>query len=290
MKVVILAGGLGTRLREETEFRPKPMVEIGNRPILWHIMKLYAQCGYTDFVLCLGYKGDMIRDYFLNYRSRNSDMTVTLGSPSLEVHNQHSELGWRVTLAETGEKTQTAGRLKRIARYLNGDTFLATYGDGVADIDLRALLERHASTGKLATVTAVRPSSRFGELSVLDGHVATFQEKPQVSNSWVNGGFFVMQRAVLDMIHDDQSTLESDLLPSLAGTKQLAVYQHTGFWQCMDTAREMDLLNKRWMRHAAPWCSWDSSRRTGTEPDARVAGSSNGFTDFSRLQDRSIRG
>ncbi len=253
MKVAILAGGLGTRLREETEFRPKPMVEIGGRPILWHIMKLYAHYGHTDFVICLGYKGSVIRDYFLNYRYHNSDFTVTLGSNDVDIHNGHSENGWRVTLAETGEQTMTAGRLKRIKKYVSDDLFLATYGDGVANVDLEALLETHHRKGRLATVTAVQPSSRFGELSAADGIVHTFDEKPQVSNSWVNGGFFVFHKSVLDMIREDSESLEKGLLVRLAERGQLAVHSHNGFWQCMDNLREMELLNKMWAQGNAPW-------------------------------------
>lgn len=259
MKVVILAGGFGTRLREETEFRPKPMVEIGGRPILWHIMKLYAHFGFTDFVLCLGYKGDVIRDYFLNYHSRNCDVTVTLGVPDLEIHGSHSEYGWRITLAETGERTETAGRLQQIGRYLDNDHFLVTYGDGVADVDITALLRCHNASGKLATVTAVRPSSRFGELCVENGVVKAFEEKPQVSNSWINGGFLVLHRSVLKLIGGPQETLERDLLTKLAAQNELAVYQHHGFWQCMDTLRESELLNSMWQKGAAPWRVWEQN-------------------------------
>jgi glucose-1-phosphate cytidylyltransferase len=258
MKVVLLAGGLGTRLREETEFKPKPMVEIGGRPILWHIMKLYAHYGYTDFIICLGYKGDVIRDYFLNYRSRNCDVTLTLGSPLIEVHNGHTECGWRVTLAETGARTMTAGRLRRIRQYIGDDQcFLATYGDGVADINIPALVAAHKASGKSATVTAVRPSARFGELSLENGMVKTFEEKPQVSNSWINGGFLVMNTDVLGLVNDESESLEKDLLMRLASDNQLAVYQHSGFWQCMDTLRESELLDKMWQAGKAPWNVWD---------------------------------
>lgn len=258
MQVVILAGGLGTRLREETEFRPKPMVEIGGRPILWHIMKLYAHFGYKDFVLCLGYKGDIIRDYFLNYHARNCDVTLTLGSPELQIHGHHHEHGWRITLAETGDSTQTAGRLRQIGRYLDDDLFLVTYGDAVADVNLPALLAAHHRAGKLATVTAVRPSSRFGELSLENGIVKTFEEKPQVSNSWINGGYFVFHRSVLDLVSHSHETLERDLLVKLADLGELAVYQHGGFWQCMDTLRESELLNKIWQTGEAPWRIWET--------------------------------
>ena len=256
MKVVILAGGLGTRLREETEFRPKPMVEIGGRPILWHIMKLYAGYGHTDFVVCLGYKGDVIRTYFATYEVRNCDVTIELGSGRMEVHDAHSEAGWRVTLAETGEKTMTGGRVKRIARFVRDQTFLATYGDGVADVDLEALLAYHRACGKLATVTAVRPSSRFGELALEKGLATGFHEKPQVQEGWINGGFFVLEPQVLDMIEGDQEMLEQGLLVRLTAQRQLAVYCHDGFWQCMDTYREAELLNELWRRGQAPWASW----------------------------------
>lgn len=256
MKVVILCGGLGTRLREETEFRPKPMVEIGGRPILWHIMKSYAHYGYNDFVLCLGYKGDSIRDYFFNYEIRNRDVTITLGSSHLEIHNDHPEVGWRITLAETGEKTLTGGRLKQAATYLNDDLFMATYGDGVADIDIKGLVAFHEQHGKLSTVTAVHPASRFGELAIESGIVKVFREKPQVHEGWINGGFFVFQREVLDLISGDEESLEGGLLTKLASMKELAVYQHPGFWQCMDTYREMELLNELWRSNKAPWAVW----------------------------------
>jgi glucose-1-phosphate cytidylyltransferase len=253
MKVVILAGGLGTRLREETEFKPKPMVEIGERPILWHIMQGYANYGYTHFVVCLGYKGDVIRDYFINYRLRHSDATVTLGSSKVELLNGHGEERWKITLAETGNKTMTGGRLKRIAKYIDSELFMATYGDGVANVNIPALLRQHKASGKLATVTAVRPSARFGELSLEEGLVSSFEEKPQVQNSWVNGGFFVFNKKVLDLIEGDDSTLEVDLLKELAVRRELAVYQHRGFWQCMDNLREMELLNKLWQSGSPPW-------------------------------------
>lgn len=253
MKVVILCGGLGTRLREETEFRPKPMVEIGGRPILWHIMKSYAAFGFKDFVLCLGYKGDVIRDYFLNYEIRNRDITVTLGSRDMVVHKSHSEAGWRVTLAETGDKTLTGGRIKRISDYITEDQFMVTYGDGVANIDIGALLDFHNKNGRLGTVTAVRPSSRFGELSIENGLVKVFQEKPQVHSGWINGGFFVFQKQVLDLISNEGESLEQGLVGRLASKGQLAVYQHDGFWQCMDTFREMELLNELWRAGTAPW-------------------------------------
>ena len=257
MKVVLLAGGLGTRLREETEFRPKPMITIGGRPILWHIMKTYAHWGHREFVICLGYRGDVIRDYFLNYEVRHRDVTVTLGSREVQVHGVHAESGWRVTLAETGLTTLTGGRLGRVARFLlDEERFMVTYGDGVADIDLDRVLEFHRAHGKLATLTAVRPSSRFGEVVIDDDMVQVFQEKPQVQGGWINGGFFVFERAVLDMIAGDEESLEQSLLTKLTGMRQLAVYQHTGFWQCMDTPREMELLNELWRHDKAAWAVW----------------------------------
>lgn len=256
MKVVILAGGLGTRLREETEFRPKPMVEIGGRPILWHIMKIYAAHGFSDFVICLGYKGDVIRDYFLNYELRNRDFTVTLGSHDLEVHDGHRESGWRVTLAETGQSAMTGGRIRKIRSYVGDSTFLATYGDGVANVDVAQLVAYHSHQRRLATVTAVRPSSRYGELAIRDGGVTLFQEKPQVTSGWINGGFFVFEPGVFDLIQGDNDTLETGLLPRLAERNELSVYQHEGFWQCMDTYREAQQLNAIWDAGAAPWKVW----------------------------------
>jgi glucose-1-phosphate cytidylyltransferase len=264
MKVAILAGGLGTRLREETEFKPKPMVEVGGRPILWHIMQGYAAHGVTDFVVCLGYKGHVIRDYFVNYHTRNCDLTISLGSNETTLHNKHNELDWRVTLAETGDKTQTGARLKRILKYIDGNQFMATYGDGVSDVDVDELLESHRRSGKLATVTAVRPSSRFGELLLDNGLVSTFYEKPQVSNSWVNGGFFVFEKEAFDLIERDEDTLERDLLIRLAERGELSVYQHNGVWQCMDTLRESELLNKMWESGDAPWMKAGTRRALAT--------------------------
>jgi len=256
MKVVLLAGGLGTRLREETEFRPKPMVDVGGRPILWHIMKSYAHYGFSDFVVCLGYKGDVIRDYFLNYENRHRDVTVTLGSRDVEVLSHHAEAGWRVTLAETGEKTLTGGRLRRVAPYLGRERFMVTYGDGVADIDVKRLVAFHEGHGRLGTITAVRPSSRFGEVVIERGVVQAFAEKPQVHTGWINGGFFVFQPEVLDLLTGDEESLEQSVLEKLTAIKQLAVYEHHGFWQCMDTYREMEFLNDLWARNRASWAVW----------------------------------
>jgi glucose-1-phosphate cytidylyltransferase len=257
MKVVILAGGMGTRLREETEYRPKPMVEIGGRPILWHIMKTYSCYGHNEFIICLGYKGDVIRDYFLNYETHNRDFTVTLGEGGREIHGEHNENGWRVTLAETGEKTATGGRLKRVARYVKEGTFMTTYGDGVANVDFDSLLEAHRRQGKLATVTAVRPSSRYGELAIENDLVKVFQEKPQVHEGWINGGFFIFESEVLNWLKGEDDSLEVGLLTKLANHRQLTVYRHPGFWQCMDTYREMQTLNDAWRNGHAPWKVWD---------------------------------
>jgi glucose-1-phosphate cytidylyltransferase len=256
MKVVILAGGLGTRLREETEYRPKPMVQIGGRPILWHIMKIYSRYSHRDFVICLGYKGEMIRNYFLNYETQNRDFAITLGSGKVEILGNHTEEGWRVTLAETGDQTMTGGRIKRIERYVGRSTFMATYGDGVADIDLKSLLAFHRRQSKLATVTAVRPSSRYGELGIENGKVTLFREKPQVNDGWINGGFLILEPQVFDLIQGDDETLETGLLARLAEQGQLAVFQHEGFWQCMDTYREMQQLDDMWTRDMAPWRMW----------------------------------
>jgi glucose-1-phosphate cytidylyltransferase len=259
LEVVILCGGFGTRLREETEFKPKPMVEIGTRPILWHIMKHYRHHGCRDFTLCLGYRGDVIRDFFLNYHRRNSDFTVDLSSGAVTTLSDNLGEDWRITLAETGTTAFTGLRIKRALKYLKGDTFFATYGDGVTDLDLHNLLAHHRKTGRLATVTAVHPSSRFGELAIDGGVVKTFREKPQVTEGWINGGFFVFERAAFDHLNgDDDLSLEKGVLESLANRNELAVYQHPGFWQCMDTSREMELLNEMWASGRAPWQVWES--------------------------------
>jgi glucose-1-phosphate cytidylyltransferase len=257
LAVVIMCGGLGTRLREETEFKPKPMVEIGHRPILWHIMKAYRHFGCRDFVLCLGYRGDVIRDYFLNYRRRNSDFTVDMSSGSVTTLSNGTDEDWRVTLVETGDESLTGLRIKRALKYVNGDTFFATYGDGVADVDVAELLAHHRHMNRLATVTAVRPSSRFGELGIDGDCVRSFREKPQVTEGWINGGFFVFEReAFAGMTDADNITLEQGVLEALAGHNHLAVYRHAGFWQCMDTYREMQLLNEMWASGRAPWGVW----------------------------------
>jgi len=257
MKVVILCGGLGTRLREETEYRPKPMVPIGGRPILWHIMKLYAHHGHTEFILCLGYKGEVIKDYFRNYHWNTSDVTLKLGrNPQIRYHNTHDEEGWSVTLLDTGQETQTGGRLKRALAHVPDDTFLFTYGDGLTDSDINASIRFHQGHGRVATVTAVNPTGRFGELA-LDGHTITgFQEKPQKERAFINGGFFVLNRRIGDYIDGDSCIFERSPLERLTSEGQLHAFQHAGFWQCMDTYREQQLLDKMYLDGHAPWKLW----------------------------------
>ena len=257
--VVILCGGRGTRLKEETEVKPKPMVEIGGRPILWHIMKRYAYYGFTDFVLCLGYKGDKIKEYFLNYEAMNNDFTVTLGKQNkITFHTDHRESGWSITLVDTGEDTMTGSRVKRIERYITSDEFMLTYGDGVSDIDMKALYAFHRSHRRIGTVSAVRPSSRFGEI-IVKGNVATrFSEKPQTTEGLVNGGFFVFKKKFFSYLSEDSDCyLEREPLEQLAADRQLCVNVHTGFWQCMDTQRELDLLTHLWKSGNAPWKAWE---------------------------------
>jgi len=257
MKVVVLCGGLGTRLREETEYRPKPMVEVGGRPILWHIMKSYAHNGFTDFVLCLGYRGNMIKEYFLNYEAMNNDFTIGLGQQSQIRYNAlHEEQGFQVTLADTGLNTMTGGRLKRIQKYIDGDAFMLTYGDGLADINMRKLLEFHKSHGKLATVTAVLPPSRYGILQIEKaGKVDKFLEKPR-TESFASAGFFVLQRGVFDYLGGDDCIFEQEPLSRLSADGQLMAYQHDGFFYSMDTYREYQYLNDLWGKQEAPWKVW----------------------------------
>ncbi len=257
MKVVVLCGGLGTRLREETEYRPKPMVEIGGRPILWHIMKMYAHRGFREFVLCLGYRGNMIKEYFLNYEAMNNDFTICLGRQSpISYHETHTEQGFQVTLAETGLATMTGGRLKRVEKYIDGDTFMMTYGDGLADIDVRRLLAFHQQHGKLVTVTAVRPTSRYGMVELArDGQVTKFLEKPR-TDGVVSAGFFVLNRGVFDYLDGDQCTFEREPLERLAADGQLMAFRHDGFFYSMDTYREYQYLNEIWNNNQAPWKVW----------------------------------
>lgn len=256
MKAVILAGGLGTRLREETEFRPKPMVEIGGRPILWHIMKHVSRFGISDFVIAVGYKGEMIKDYFLNYETRSNDFTIRLGDQdSLTIHGRHDEADWNVTVVDTGLNTPTGGRLKRLTAFLSEGPFLVTYGDGLSDIDLHALLAEHRERRLLATLTLARPTSRFGivELSA-DGQVSRFREKPQLEG-WVNIGYFVFESEALSYLLDD-APLEHEPLRALASDGQLGSYEHRGYWQPMDTYKEAEMLNQVWNSGKPPWKSW----------------------------------
>jgi glucose-1-phosphate cytidylyltransferase len=255
LKAVILAGGLGTRLSEETGLRPKPMVEIGGKPILWHVMKIYAAQGVTDFVVCVGYRGYLIKEYFANYFLHQSDITVDMRTRSIEYHASFAE-PWRVTVVDTGEGTNTAGRLKRVAPYLvDEDAFYLTYGDGVGDVDVRAVLERHRETGAAATVTAVRPPGRFGELRLDQQRLVSFEEKPS-DGAWINGGFFVVSPKVLAEIGGDATSWEHEVLPALARGDRMAAYLHRGFWQPMDTLRDRMTLEDLWNAGTAPWKVW----------------------------------
>jgi glucose-1-phosphate cytidylyltransferase len=256
MKVAILAGGLGTRLSEETSLRPKPMVEIGGKPMLWHIMKIYAAYGFKEFVIALGYKGEMIKDYFINYHLRARNITVELSSGKLTTHAGESE-DWTVHLLDTGPDTQTGGRVKRIAEFIGHEPFLLTYGDGVSNVDIPGLVDFHHSQGKLATLTAVRPTARFGQLVVEDGRVVQFKEKPQISEGWINGGFFVLQPEIRDYIRDDQDVWEREPLERLAAEGQLVAYQHNDFWYGMDSLRDVQLMDKLWAEGNAPWKIWN---------------------------------
>lgn len=257
MKVVILCGGLGTRLREETEFRPKPMVPVGGRPILWHIMKNYAAQGHKEFILCLGYKGEVIRDFFRNYQWNTSDVTLKLSSvPEVEYHTQHDEEDWTVTLLETGEDTMTGGRLKRALPYVGDGTFLFTYGDGLANIDINASHAQHRGSGCLATITAVRPAGRFGDIVIDKGIVTRFHEKTAAASTPINGGFMVLEPGVGSYLAGDDCTFETDALPQLAREGKMGAHEHDGFWQCMDTFREQMLLEDLWKSGRAPWKNW----------------------------------
>ncbi len=257
MKIVILCGGLGTRLREETEFRPKAMVEIGGRPILWHIMSLYAAHGYNEFIAALGYKSEAIKHYFLNYHSLRNSFTIRLGDGHVQVYDGDRE-DWTVHLIDTGLETQTGGRIKRLAPWVSGETFMMTYGDGVADINVRDLVAFHRKHGKLATVTAVRPPARFGGLTLNGDLVATFAEKRQISEGWINGGFFVFEPKVLEYIDGNETIFEREPLERLGKDGQLVAYRHGGFWQCMDTRRDVQLLESLWASGKAPWKSWEA--------------------------------
>jgi len=249
---------MGTRLREETEYRPKPMVHIGNRPVLWHIMKTYEHFGFNDFVICLGYKGNMIKDYFLNYEMMNNDFTIRLGSrDSIQFHNNHQERDWCVTLADTGERAQTGARAKKVEKYIEGDMFMLTYGDGVANVNIRDLLEFHKSHGKIGTMTGVHPSSRFGEFSVNGNQITEFNEKPQTKEGLINGGYFIFKKEFFSYLDgNDNCIQEKEPLENMAKDGELMVYPHEGFWQCVDTYRELETLNSLWNSRSPPWKVW----------------------------------
>jgi glucose-1-phosphate cytidylyltransferase len=252
MKVIILAGGFGTRLAEYTDYIPKPMVTVGGKPIIWHIMQTYSCFGHKDFYVALGYKAEVIKEYFLNYRALNSDFTVDLGLGVVTPH-QVDPVNWRVTLVNTGDDSMTGGRAKRMQSFIGNETCMLTYGDGVADIDLDALLAFHRSHGKMITVTAVRPIARFGELHMDDARVIGFQEKPQMHEGWINGGFFVIEPAFFDLISGDGVTLEKEPLEKAVAMDQLRAWRHDSYWQCMDTKRDLDALEKMWSSGKAPW-------------------------------------
>ncbi len=255
MKAVILAGGLGTRISEESHLKPKPMIEIGGRPILWHIMKIYSHYGINDFVICLGYRGYVIKEYFANYFLHMSDVTFDISENRMEVHQQHAE-PWRVTLVDTGQETLTGGRLKRVREYVGNEGFCFTYGDGVADIDVGKLIQFHRSQRSLATLTAIQPPGRYGAVSIDDTRVLSFAEKPEGDGAWINGGFFVLEPGAIDYIQGDQTSWESDALVRLARDGKLSGYKHAGFWQAMDTLRDKNQLEDLWQSGKAPWKVW----------------------------------
>jgi glucose-1-phosphate cytidylyltransferase len=255
MKVVILAGGKGSRIAEESSARPKPMIEIGGKPILWHIMKIYSKHGLNDFIVCLGYKGYVIKEYFSNYFLHMSDVTFDIAQNRMEVHRKHAE-PWRVTLVDTGEETQTGGRMRRVRQYLDDEDFCMTYGDGVGNVDITALLAFHRAHGTLATLTATQPPGRFGALRMDDSRVLSFQEKPEGDNAWINGGFFVLSPKVLDYISGDEILWEKEPMERLASEQQMSAYRHSGFWQPMDTLRDKTQLEALWSTGAAPWKNW----------------------------------
>lgn len=258
MKVVILAGGLGTRLSEETKLIPKPMVEIGGKPILWHIMKIYSYYGFNDFIILTGYKSHIIKDYFVNYYQRYSDITVDMINNSVEIHRTQTE-PWKVTMLYTGENTMTGGRIKKAQKYIGNEPFLLTYGDGVSDVNITSLINAHKNSNKIVTMTAVQPSGRFGALIIKDDNIITsFKEKPKGDESWINGGFFVCEPQVFDYINDDDSTIfERAPLEKLAETQQLNAYKHSGFWRAMDTLKDKNDLTRMWQTDTAPWAVWN---------------------------------
>ena len=255
MKAVLLAGGLGTRISEESVSRPKPMIEVGGKPIIWHIMKMYAAHGINEFIVCCGYKGYVIKEYFANYFLHQSDVTIDMATNNIEVHHKKAE-PWKITLVDTGEETQTGGRLKRVADYVDGD-FCMTYGDGVGSVDLTGLLKFHVSHGKLATMTAVQPPGRFGALQLNGNKIESFVEKPQGDGGWINGGFFVLSPKVIDLIDGDQTSWEGRPLETIAQSGQLESFEHRGFWQPMDTLRDKNHLEELWSAGKAPWKTWE---------------------------------
>ncbi len=255
MKVAILAGGLGTRLSEETTIKPKPMVEVGGKPILWHIMNIYASHGYKEFVIALGYKGEIIKDYFLNYHYHSHSLTVQLKTGDIKIHNNEGE-DWIVHLLDTGADSNTGGRVKQAAEFIGNEPFMLTYGDGVSNVNIPQLMEFHKEQNKLVTMTAVRPPARFGQMIIEDRSVVQFKEKPQIAEGWINGGFFVLQPEIIKYIKGDQTAWEYESLENIAEDGQLSAYQHEGFWQSMDTIRDVHLLNKLWQEEKAPWKIW----------------------------------
>ena len=255
MKAVILAGGLGTRISEETSIKPKPMIEIGGKPILWHIMKCYSTHGVTEFIVCCGYRGYIMKEYFANYFLHQSDVTIDLEHNTFETHNKKAE-PWKITLVDTGESSQTGGRLKRVRQYLGEDDFCMTYGDGLSSVDISSQIKFHKSHGKLATMTTVRPPGRFGVVEVAGTSVSTFDEKPSVEGSWINGGFFILNPKVMDLIEGDSTIWEAFPLKSLVKNSQLEAFTHLGFWQPMDTLRDKILLEEMWASGRAPWKNW----------------------------------
>ncbi len=256
VKAVILAGGLGTRISEESHLRPKPMIEIGGKPILWHIMKSYSRFGINDFIICLGYKGYVIKEYFANYFLHTSDVTFDMSRNQMEVHSRKTE-PWTVTLVDTGDATNTGGRLKRVQSYVGDSTFCLTYGDGVSDVPIDQLIEHHRANRRTATVTAIQPPGRYGALELDGPMVNRFQEKPAGDGAWINGGFFVLEPAVFEYVEGDHSSFEAESLQKLARDNQLSAFQHRGFWQAMDTLREKNLLEDLWKSGRAPWKTWE---------------------------------
>jgi glucose-1-phosphate cytidylyltransferase len=256
LKIVILAGGLGTRLSEETVVKPKPMVEIGSNPIIWHIMNIYGFYGFNDFLLALGYKGDYIKNYFMNYYNLQSDLKISLKTGEITVDRKCS-MDWDIHLVDTGNSTMTGGRIKRLEKEIGNESFMVTYGDGVADVDIKKLYDFHKSHGKIGTITAVRPAARFGEMMIVNDNVTEFKEKPQTMEGWINGGFMIFNKEIFDYISDDTTILEAEPLEKLSKDGQLMAYKHYGFWQCMDTIRDKQTLEALWNAGTAPWKMWN---------------------------------